>query len=277
MQSLLGSPRSSRQTPEPSLRRRLDAEIVRRGLAQGRDEAKRLIAAGSVLVDGSSLIKPATMVTPASSISVSAAEPQWASRAGAKLAHALEAFALDPSGARAIDVGASTGGFTDVLLAAGASSITAVDVGYGQMVWRLRNDDRVVVRDRTNFRTVDVTTLGGPFDLAVVDVSFISVGLLAANLAGVGRHATDYVVLVKPQFEAGRDGVGRGGIVADGEIHAEVITRLAGSLEAAGIGSVGLDVSPIRGAKGNREFLLHGRLGAPGVIGQEQILDVVGR
>lgn len=237
-------------------RRRLDAELVRRGLVTSRTEAQRLITVGGVTVAGRPSARAATLVAPDDPI-VLATETQWASRAGEKLAAGLAAFGIDPSGRTALDVGASTGGFTDVLLAAGATRVTAVDVGYGQMVWRLRTDPRVDVHDRTNFRTVDVAALGGPFDLVVVDVSFISVTLLAANLVRAGRPGTDYVVLVKPQFEVGREAVGSGGIVRDAAARERAVGAVAAALAAAGIGPRSLIPSPIRGAKGNLEFLLH--------------------
>lgn len=237
-------------------RRRLDAELVRRGLVTSRTEAQRLITVGGVTVAGRPSARAATLVAPDDPI-VLATETQWASRAGEKLAAGLAAFGIDPSGRTALDVGASTGGFTDVLLAAGATRVTAVDVGYGQMVWRLRTDPRVDVHDRTNFRTVDVAALGSPFDVVVVDVSFISVTLLAANLVRAGRPGTDYVVLVKPQFEVGREAVGSGGIVRDAAARERAVGAVAAALAAAGIGPRSLIPSPIRGAKGNLEFLLH--------------------
>jgi 23S rRNA (cytidine1920-2'-O)/16S rRNA (cytidine1409-2'-O)-methyltransferase len=253
------------------LRRRLDAELVRRGLAGGRDEAKRLIADGIVSVDGSSLVKPATLVADSSAIALVESRPKWASRGALKLQHALDTFDLDVADARALDVGASTGGFTDVLLSYGAASIVAVDVGYGQMVWRLSQDDRVTVFDRTNFRTVDPTALGGPFSVVVVDVSFISVTLLAPMLAAVSESGSHYVVLVKPQFEVGKGSVGRGGIVTDVDAHSDAISGVIAALGTNDLGAVALTSSPITGAKGNREFLLHARSGHPGALTSDDI------
>lgn len=241
-------------------RRRLDAELVRRGLVTSRSEAQRLIEVGGVSVAGHPAARPATLVAPDDPITMAAAST-WASRAGEKLAAALERFPVTVEGRKALDVGASTGGFTDVLLAAGAARVVAVDVGYGQMLWRLRTDPRVEVHDRTNFRTADVAALGAPFGVVVVDVSFISVTLLAERLAAAGASGTDYVVLVKPQFEAGRDAVGSGGIVRDPIAHEAAIVAVANALAGAGVGSRGLMLSPIRGAKGNVEFLLHARHG----------------
>jgi 23S rRNA (cytidine1920-2'-O)/16S rRNA (cytidine1409-2'-O)-methyltransferase len=201
------------------------------------------------------------MVAPGTAVSVVEPEESWASRGGDKLAAALAAFEVDPAGRSCLDVGASTGGFTDVLLSNGAASVAAVDVGYGQLVWRLRQDPRVTVFDRTNFRHADLAELGAPFDLVVVDVSFISVSLLAAQLAAAGHDNTDYVILVKPQFEAGKGHVGKGGIVTDPALHRATIEEVAASMDANGIGARGVIVSPIRGAKGNTEFLLHLRPG----------------
>lgn len=242
-------------------RRRLDAELVRRGLVATRSEAHRLISVGGVSVAGNPAARPATLVAPEDPITLDDAT-RWASRAGDKLDAALTQFDIVVSDRRALDVGASTGGFTDVLLARGAASVAAVDVGYGQMVWRLRTDPRVEVHDRTNFRTADLAALGAPFDIVVVDVSFISVTRLAANLAAAGAAATDYVVLIKPQFEAGRGAVGSGGIVRDPEVHAGAVRAVAGALATAGLGPQRLLESPVRGAKGNLEFLLHAVHGA---------------
>jgi 23S rRNA (cytidine1920-2'-O)/16S rRNA (cytidine1409-2'-O)-methyltransferase len=254
-----------------TLRRRLDAEMVRRGLASGRDQAKRLIEDGGVRVNGSEGAKAATLVGPGVPIVIVADSVEWASRGGLKLAAALDAFDVDPTGMKTLDVGASHGGFTDVLLARGATSVVAVDVGYGQLVWRLAQDPRVTVVDRTNFRTVDVAGLGGPFDLVVMDVSFISVAHLAANLAAAGRPGSRYVVLVKPQFEVGKQRVGRGGIVSDPRAHTDAISAVSSALASVGIGTTDLIPSPITGAKGNHEFLVLGVHGvyqalAPGRI-----------
>jgi 23S rRNA (cytidine1920-2'-O)/16S rRNA (cytidine1409-2'-O)-methyltransferase len=243
-------------------RRRLDAELVRRGLATGRDQAKRLIEAGNVLIDGAPGTKPATLVAAGDPIVLVDTEHTWASRGGQKLVGALDAFDLDVTGSRALDVGASTGGFTDVLLARGAQTVTAVDVGYGQLVWRLAQDERVTVLDRTNFRTLDVGDLGDPFEVIVVDVSFISVTLLAPNLAAAGTGGSRYLVLVKPQFEVGRASVGAGGIVSDRSARAGAIERVARSLADVAVGAIDVIESPITGAKGNVEFLLHAVHGA---------------
>ena len=252
-------------------------ELVRRGITRSREDAKRLIQAGSVTVNGSELVKAATLVADSATIELVSDEPQWASRAGFKLDHALSEFDIDATGARALDVGASTGGFTDVLLAQGAASVTGVDVGYGQMVWRLSQDPRVTVVDRTNFRTLDPVALGEPFSLVVIDVSFISVRLISAQLAAVGAGSADYVVLVKPQFEVGRGIVGKGGIVTDQAAQAAAIVGVVDELASNGIGALGLTTSPITGSKGNREFLLHARRDGVTALDHAQVATEVSR
>jgi len=227
-----------------------------------------------VVVAGMPRPGPATLVDQTLPIRLVDAGPQWASRAGAKLAEALEVFALDPAGRTCLDVGASTGGFTDVLLERGAAAVVAVDVGYGQLLWRLRTDSRVTVHDRTNFRHADPVALGAPFDLVVIDVSFISVGLLAGKLAAAGRAGADYVVLVKPQFEVGKAHVGRGGLVTDPVLHAGAMGGVAAALAGAGIGPLAVCRSPITGASGNHEFLLHGVRGAAPTLVQASIEEV---
>lgn len=202
-------------------------------------------------------------------------EPRWASRGGVKLAAALEVFDVDPGGKRCLDVGASTGGFTDVLLRAGAAAVNAVDVGYGQLDWRLRSDPRVTVFDRTNFRLADPAALGAPFDLVTADVSFISLRLLAAPLAACGRPATEYVVLVKPQFEVGRARLGRGGLVTDPRSHRDALVGVAEALAAEGLGPRAACASPLPGATGNREFFLHAVWGEPPSVAVERWNEVV--
>lgn len=210
--------------------------------------------------------KPSTMVAPDDLLDVRGPPDRFVGRGGYKLDHAIEEFAIDPEGHTAIDVGASTGGFTDCLLQRGAAEVVAVDVGYGQLHERLRTDGRVTVVDRTNIRHADPAELGAPFDLVVVDVSFISVRVIADALSALGGEHTDWVVLVKPQFEVGRDRVGRGGIVRDPAAHRIAIEQAAAALGEAGVGVIGLSESPITGTSGNREFLVHGRRG-------ESILD----
>lgn len=185
---------------------------------------------------------------------------RFVSRAGAKLDGALERFGISVAGTRAIDVGASTGGFSDCLLQRGAAEVVAVDVGYGQMHDRIRTDERVTVVERTNIRHADPEELGAAFDLIVADLSFISLALVAPQLASLGSSESDWVLLVKPQFEVGKELVGKGGIVRDPDAHMLAIEQAADALAANGIGVVGLVVSSITGTEGNREFLVHGRV-----------------
>jgi 23S rRNA (cytidine1920-2'-O)/16S rRNA (cytidine1409-2'-O)-methyltransferase len=252
-------------------------ELVRRGLFPTRALAQRAIAEGRVVVGGVTAARPSTLVAETGSVQVSAEGRRWASRGGFKLAAALQAFRVEPAGRRCLDVGASTGGFTDVLLAEGARAVVALDVGYGQLDWRLRADQRVTVVDRTNFRTVEPATLGAPFEVVVADVSFISLTLLSANLAACGGPGTEYVVLVKPQFEVGRDQVGRRGVVTDPQRHAVAVRRVTAAFLAQGLGPRRVCASPIAGASGNREFFLHARKGAPALLSEEEIDQAVGQ
>jgi len=211
------------------------------------------VLAGDVSVDGVTVSKAGTPVEPHAEILV-AERPRYVSRGGHKLAGALDFFGIDPSGVRAVDVGASTGGFTDCLLQRGAISVTAVDVGYGQLAWSLRNDPRVRVLERTNIRTADAEELGGPYDMAVIDVSFIG---LAKVLPAVHRILADDAVclaLVKPQFEAGKGRVGKRGVVRDPAIHRDVLGSVLTSAEQDGWAVCGLGWSPITGPEGNIEF-----------------------
>ncbi|UCG41286.1 MAG: TlyA family RNA methyltransferase [Acidimicrobiia bacterium] len=245
-------------------RRRLDAELVRRDLARSRAEAKALIDEGLVVVADNPTPKATSQVDANVSIRIERPLHPYVGRGGLKLEAALDAFSVDVTGRACIDVGASTGGFTDCLLQRGAASVVAVDVGYGQLDLRLRDDPRVVVRDRTNIRTADVAELGAPFDVVVGDLSFISLCTVAPVIAGLGQDETDWVLLVKPQFEVGKDAIARGGIVRDPMAHLAALTDVVTCLASAGVGAVAVAKSPVTGAKsGNTEFLLHGRRGAP--------------
>lgn len=237
-------------------RRRLDAELVRRKLAESRTAATRMIEDGLIEVDGYPATKAATQVNPEQSVRVVGDPNPFVSRGGTKLAAALEAFPIATEGRSAVDVGASTGGFTDCLLQHGAIRVVAVDVGYGQLHWKLRQDERVEVVERTNIRKAKPDTLGAPFGLVVADLSFIGLATVAPELAALGDTDTDWIVLVKPQFEAGRQDVGRGGIVRDPEVRAEAVLRAVAAFADAGLAVHGAVASPITGAKGNREFLL---------------------
>ncbi len=240
-----------------TVRRRLDAELVRRGLLGSRRQAVEAIAAGRVRVAGS----PATArrrgwSAPTNRSSSSAKPPRFVSRGGEKLAAALERFRVDVAGRRALDAGASTGGFTDCLLQAGAAHVDAVDVGRGQLAWALRDDPRVTVRERTNVRALGPDDLGGLVDVTVADLSFISLVTVAPALARCTRPDGDFVLLVKPQFEAGRARIGKGGIVRDPDVHRAVLHEVRDGLRDASLFVIDVMASPLRGADGNVEFLV---------------------
>lgn len=242
-------------------RTRLDAELVRRGLARSREQAAALVSAGRVEVRGSPARKPAAMVDPADPVRLlySKEEDGYVSRGGHKLAGALATFAeagLTVAGRRCLDAGASTGGFTDVLLRAGAAQVAAVDVGYGQLAWSLRTDPRVRVVDRTNVRTLSVEAIGGPVGLTVADLSFISLRLVLPALAACTEPDGDLVLMVKPQFEVGRERVGTGGVVRDPALRVEAVLAVARAAAALGWGTAGLTPSRLPGPSGNVEFFL---------------------
>ena len=239
-------------------RRRLDAELVRRGLATSRTEAAGLIDARRVLVNGAVADKPARQVAAGDQLLLSGPPPRYVGRGGLKLEHALDVFGIDVSGMRALDAGASTGGFTDCLLQRGAAHVVAVDVGHGQLHERLRADPRVDNLERTNVRELDLATIGGPVDIVVGDLSFISLRLVIAPLASVCQPGGPMVLLVKPQFEAGRAEVSRGrGVITDPEVWRRVRTEIEQAIDDAGCTVAGWTDSPITGADGNREFLVH--------------------
>lgn len=239
-------------------RRRLDIELVRRGLVASRAEARGLIDDGRVLVAGAPAAKSARLVAADEPVIVQGPPARFVSRGGDKLDHALERFGIDVRGRRALDVGASTGGFTDCLLQRGAAHVVALDVGHGQLHERLRSDPRVTNLERTNVRHIDATTIGGPVDLVVGDVSFISLTMVVQPVAAVCQPESDMVLLVKPQFEAGRREVSRGrGIITDPAVWERVRVEVAASLVAAGCVVHGWCDSPITGASGNHEFLVH--------------------
>jgi 23S rRNA (cytidine1920-2'-O)/16S rRNA (cytidine1409-2'-O)-methyltransferase len=236
---------------------RLDLLLVERGLAESRQQAQRLVMAGQVTVDDRPADKPGMRVPVAARVTVKASLP-YASRGGFKLAAALDAFRLDVGGWIVADVGASTGGFTDCLLQRGAARVYAIDVGYGQLAWTLQQDPRVVVMDRTNARYLE--HLPEPVDLATVDVSFISLKLILPAVASwlrPGAAEGRIVALIKPQFEAGREQVGKGGVVRAPAIHRAVLEEIIGWAEAQGLELRGLIRSPVAGAAGNVEFLAH--------------------
>lgn len=256
-------------------RLRLDAELVRRKLARSREHASELIAAGRVTVAGARATKPATGVTTDAAIVVRADpdDPDYASRGGHKLAGALAAFeplGLDVAGRRCLDAGASTGGFTDVLLRRGAREVVAVDVGYGQLVWRLQQDPRVLVHDRTNVRELSADLIGGPVDVVVGDLSFISLELVLDALLAVTAADGDLALMVKPQFEVGKDRVGRGGVVRDPALRAEAVNAVAAAAAGRGWGAQAMTTSPLPGPSGNVEYFLWLRRTTP-AVGAEEI------
>jgi len=226
-----------------------------------------------VLVGGIPAAKPSTLVDDTDSIVIAGEGPRFVSRGGEKLAGALDAFDINVEGLKCLDAGASTGGFTDCLLQAGAQSVTAVDVGYGQLAWSIRTDPRVVVVERTNIRYSSVESLGGPFDVVVADLSFISLCTVVPALATMGTSSADFVLLVKPQFEAGKALVGRGGIVRDAHVRLGTVRKVVGCLGESGLGARGVVRSPLRGADGNVEFLLWAKPGRATVDNVEAELN----
>jgi 23S rRNA (cytidine1920-2'-O)/16S rRNA (cytidine1409-2'-O)-methyltransferase len=262
-------------------RLRLDAELVRRGLARSREHASELIGARRVKVAGAVATKPATAVGTDVALVVleDPTRPDYVSRGGHKLAGALEVFGaggLRVAGRRCLDAGASTGGFTDVLLRAGAAQVVAVDVGYGQLAWSLRSDDRVVIHDRTNIRDLTLEVVGRPVDLVVGDLSFISLELVLDALLSVTDADGDLALMVKPQFEVGKDRVGKGGVVRDLELRVEAVTAVAAGAARRGWGAQAVTTSPLPGPSGNVEYFLWLRRAAA-QVGEEQIRGEVRR
>ena len=257
------------------MRRRLDAELVRRGLARSRDHAVELICAGHVRVHGVEAGKPATQVDDTASIVVDESETShYVSRGAHKLIGALDAFGIDVQGRDALDAGASTGGFTQVLLERGVRSVAAVDVGYGQLAWPLRNDPRVHVRERLNVRSLTPDDLPVTPTLIVADLSFISLTMVLPALTQVADPGADLVIMVKPQFEAGRDAVGARGVVTDPRVRADAVLAVAHRAEAEGWGTAGVVASPLPGPQGNVEYFLWLRRDAPPVQEQDVLIAI---
>jgi 23S rRNA (cytidine1920-2'-O)/16S rRNA (cytidine1409-2'-O)-methyltransferase len=239
---------------------RLDALVVSRGLAASRERARALILAGQVRVNGAIVSKAGAPVADDAVIDLVRPDHPYVSRGGVKLAHALDVFGIDPANALAIDIGASTGGFTDVLLQRGARHVVALDVGHGQLDWKLRTDPRVTTIERVNARTLTPSQVPEGLrqaDLIVMDVSFISARQVLPAAAPLLRPGGDLVVLVKPQFEAGREEVGKGGLVRDPAVHARVVEEVAAAADNVGLKRMAAVESPITGTEGNREFFLH--------------------
>ena len=255
-----------------SVRRRLDLELIRRGLVDGRSSAREVIEAGRVTVDGAPANKVARLVDPGQAIVVTGPPPRHVSRGGRKLQAALERFGVDPTGLRVVDVGASTGGFTDCVLQLGAASVAAVDVGRGQLHHRLVVDPKVSVHERTNVRGIDGSSIGAPFDLLVADLSFISLRTVLADLVGMVGDGSPMILLVKPQFEAGKTEVDRGsGVIRDPTVWAMVLEAVDVAIRDCGAAIMEGMPSPITGTDGNVEFLVYVRTGATGAP-----LDVAG-
>jgi 23S rRNA (cytidine1920-2'-O)/16S rRNA (cytidine1409-2'-O)-methyltransferase len=253
-------------------RQRLDTLLVEKGLVESREKARALILAGQVDVGGHGAAKAGTMVPVDADLRVTGPEHPWVSRGGIKLAHALETFAIDATGAIALDIGASTGGFTDVWLQRGAAHVIALDVGHSQLHWKVRSDPRVTVIEHANARHLkpgDLPDCGAPITRVSIDVSFISLRHIFPVLPGLVAPAADIVALVKPQFEAGRKDVGKGGLVTDPAVHERVVAEVTAAAAEVGLTRAGLADSPITGAEGNKEFLLHltgPRSWGPGVL-----------
>ena len=239
---------------------RLDTLLVERGLASSRERARAIILAGQVRVGGHPVTKAGAAVPADAEVTLDRPDHPYVGRGGVKLAHALDAFHIPVAGRLALDIGASTGGFTDVMLQRGARRVVALDVGHGQLDWKLRNDPRVVVMERVNARALTPDQLpedARRLDIVTIDVSFISLRHILPAVPAVLAPAGDVVALVKPQFEAGRAEVGKGGIVRDQSVRARVIDEVAAAADALGLKRAGLTESPIEGMEGNREFLLH--------------------
>ncbi len=241
-------------------RKRVDQLLVERGLVETRSRAQALVMAGLVLSDGKRIDKPGQQMAEDAPLELKGQDHPWVSRGGLKLVEALDRFAIDPTGLTAIDVGASTGGFTDVLLTRGAARVYAVDVGHGQLAWKLRTDERVVVMERTNARHLTAEQIPQPVDMVVCDASFIGLETVLPAAMAFVRPGGWLVALIKPQFEVGKGRVGKGGVVREPELHEEVCQRITGWLAALpGWSVAGLCDSPIKGPEGNKEFLIVGR------------------
>lgn len=236
--------------------KRLDALLVERGLAKSRERAKSLIMAGKVLSGGERLNKAGTMVDPLIPLEVKGSDHPYVSRGGVKLEAVLDRFSINVDGKKVLDIGASTGGFTDCMLKRGAKSVTALDVGKGQIDWKLRSDPRVILIEKVNARNITPETVGGSFDIVTIDVAFISLELILPPAKEVTESGGTVIALVKPQFEAGRGEVEKGGIVKDPQVQKKVVEKIIAFGSNLGLKTVGQAESPITGAKGNREFFV---------------------
>ncbi len=256
-------------------RARVDAELVRRGLARSRQQAAELIGAGRVSIDGMPAAKPATAVAVTATLRVETDERSWVSRGAHKLIGALDAFGLAVDGRRCLDAGASTGGFTEVLLDRGAREVVAVDVGYGQLAWSLRRDPRVTVMERTNVRELTAAAIGGTVDLVVADLSFISLSTVLPALTSCAGPDADIVPMVKPQFEVGKDRVGAGGVVSDPQLRADAVLTVARRAAELQWHTVAVTASPLPGPSGNVEYFLHLRARTDAALRGEALVQAV--
>ena len=238
------------------VKKRLDTVLVERGLAETRAKARAVIMAGDVYVDGVKTDKAGALVKEGSEVAVRDTSLKYVSRGGLKLEAALKEFGIDPAGKTAVDIGASTGGFTDCLLKSGAEKVYAIDVGYGQLDWKLRQDPRVMVREKLNARYIKPEDIGEPADIVVIDVSFISLTMIIPPALALLKPGGVLIALIKPQFEVGKGEVGKGGIVRDESKHREVVDKITEFVKSLGVGVLGVIPSPIEGAEGNKEFLI---------------------
>ena len=255
---------------------RLDQLVFDRGFTESRERAKTTVMSGHVFVNGQRADKPGMPVTEDAVVEVRGDALPFVSSGGYKLDKALKVFPVDPAGKVCIDCGASTGGFTDVLLQHGAAKVYAVDVGYGQLAWKLRSDERVVNLERTNLRYVTEEQIPEKLDLAVMDVSFISIRLVLPAVKALLKPDADYICLIKPQFEAGRDEVGKKGVVRDEKVHREVVQGILDFVPTIGMSAVGLDYSPIKGPEGNIEYICH-LVNTPGLDRAIDVAAIVAR
>lgn len=241
---------------------RLDQLVFDLGLTESREKAKTTIMSGLVFVNGQRADKPGMQVAPDASVEVKGSALPYVSRGGFKLEKALKVFPINPAGKICMDCGASTGGFTDVLLKNGAAKVYSIDVGYGQLAWSLRQDERVVNMERTNIRYISSEQVPEPLDIAVMDLSFISIKLVLPAVCALLKEGADIMCLIKPQFEAGREDVGKKGVVRDKAVHLSVIESVLQFAASAGLTVIGLDYSPIKGPEGNREYLCYMKKGS---------------
>ncbi|MGB0437985.1 MAG: TlyA family RNA methyltransferase [Mycobacterium sp.] len=259
-------------------RARVDAELVRRGLARSRQQAAELIGAGRVNIDGMPAAKPATAIPASANLTVrDRGEHHWVSRGAHKLIGALDAFEISAEGRRCMDAGASTGGFTEVLLNRKARTVVAVDVGYGQLAWALRNDARVTVMERTNVRDLTADAIGGPADLVVADLSFISLATVLPALVACASPSADIVPMVKPQFEVGKDRVGAGGVVSNPALRAEAVLSVAHRAAQLRWHTIAVTASPLPGPAGNVEYFLNLRADTDRPLLAGSLEDAIGR